>query len=148
MVFQRKYRTQVSDKKDFYFSNKKLFAHCTRNRNRDFVNDFYESNISTCYKCKRTLITKSTSFSELQSHQTPMVKLGLANLYNNYRENSERFKTINHFPPHTIGNNKRENSLRRQSYLSAAKTIQTRESAFKILNTIDKAGACVFINYI
>ena len=26
----------------------------------------------------------------------------------------------------------------RPSYLSAAKTIQTRESAFKILNTIDK----------
>ena len=75
---------QVSDQKDFYFFYYESYSHCTRNRNRDFVNNFYESNISIWYNSKRLLITKSTSFSELQNHQTPMVKLGLANLYNNF----------------------------------------------------------------
>ena len=72
---------QVSYQEDL---SSKSYSHCTRNRNRDFVNNFYESNISICYNSKGLLITKSTSFSELQNHQTLMVKLGLANLYNNF----------------------------------------------------------------
>ena len=95
------------------------------------------SNVSICYKGKRLLITKSTSFSELQNHQTPMVKPGLANLYNNFGRNLSDSRQLTTSLSYTIGNNKRENSLRKQSYLSAAKTTQTRENAFKILITID-----------
>ena len=135
MVFQRKHRTQVSDKKDFFFI--KTIRIAQEIETEILLITFTRVILAYVTKCKRILITKSTSFSELQNHQTPVVKLGLANLYNNFGRilSDPRQLATSH---HTIGNNKRENSLMRQSYLSAAKTIQTRESAFKILNTIDK----------
>ena len=92
MVFQRKHRTQVSDKKDFYFSNKNYSAKIATKTIRIaqeieteiLLITFTRVTLAYVTKCKRTLITKSTSFSELQNHQTPVVKLGLANLYNNF----------------------------------------------------------------
>ena len=56
-------------------------------------------------------------------------------------ETSERFKTINHFLLNTIGNNKRENSLKGSCHFRPPlNTTQTCESVFKLRTTIDHTG--------
>ena len=48
---------------------------------------------------KELLLQNLQAFSELQNHQTPVVKLGLANLYNNFGRilsNSRQLATSHH----------------------------------------------------
>ena len=50
-------------------------------------------------RVKDFLLQNLQAFSELQNHQTPMVKLGLANLYNNFGRNlsdSRQLTTSHH----------------------------------------------------
>ena len=56
-------------------------------------------------------------------------------------EISEQFRTINHFLLNTIGNNKRENSLKGSCHLRPSlNTTQMCESVFKLRITIDHTG--------
>ena len=56
-------------------------------------------------------------------------------------ETSEQFRTISHFLLNTIGNNKRENSLKGSCHLrTSLNTTQTCESTFKLRTTIDHTG--------
>ena len=103
--------------------------------------NLYKGNSSRHYKCKGLFTEEFQSILELQNHQIPKVKTGLANhCNNNWRHPSDSGQST-HSLLNTIGNNKCENSLKGSCHLRPSlNTKQTCESTFKIGITIDHTG--------
>ena len=103
--------------------------------------NLYEVNSSRHYKCKGLFTEEFQSILELQNHQIPKVKTGLANhCNNNWRHLSNSGQSTTSFST-TIGNNKHENSLKGSCHLRPSlNTTQMCESAFKLRTTIDHTG--------
>ena len=99
--------------------------------------NLYKVNSSRHYKCKGLFTEEFQSILELQNHQIPKVKTGLANhCNNNWRHLSFSGQSTTSFST-TIGNNKRENSLKGSCHLrTSLNTTRTCESMFRLTTTL------------
>ena len=103
--------------------------------------NLYKVNSSRHYKCKGLFTEEFQSILELQNHQIPKVKTGLANhCNNNWRHLSNSGQSVTSFSTQK-GNNKHENSLKGSCHLRPSlNTKHTCESAFKLRTTIGHTG--------
>ena len=102
------------------------------------LSNLYEVNSSRHYKCKGLFTEEFQSILELQNHQIPKVKTGLANhCNNNWRYLSDSRQSSTTFL-NTIGNNKHEDSSKSSCHLRLSlNTTQMCESVFQSRTTID-----------
>ena len=101
----------------------------------------YEVNSSRYYKCKGLFTEEFQSIFRIAESSDSQSEDRISRSLQQQLETSERFKTINHPLLNTIGNNKRENSLKGSCHLRLSlKTTQMCESLFKLRTTIDHTG--------
>ena len=102
--------------------------------------NLYEVNSSRHYKGKG-LFTEEFQSVRIAESPDSQSEDRISKSLQQQLETSERFRTISHFLLNTIGNNKRENSLKGSCNLKQSlSTTRTCESSFKLRITIDHTG--------
>ena len=105
------------------------------------LSNLYEVNSSRHYKCKGLLTEEFSKYFRIAKSPDSKSEDRISKSMQQQFETSERFKTINHPLLNTIGNNKRENSLKGSCHLRLSlNTTQMCESTFKLRTTIDHIG--------
>ena len=100
--------------------------------------NLYEVNSSRHYKCKGLFTEEFQQYFRIAESSDSQSEDRISKSLQQQLETSERFRTISHFLLNTIGNNKRENSLKGLCHLRPSlNTTQMCESAFKLRTTID-----------
>ena len=103
--------------------------------------NLYEVNSSRHYKCKGLFTEEFQQYFRIAESSDSQSEDRISKSLQQPLETSEQFKTISHFLLNTIGNNKRENSLKSSCHLRPSlNTTQTCESAFKQRTTINHTG--------
>ena len=110
--------------------------------------NLYEVNSSRHYKCKGLFTEEFQQYFRIAESSDSQGEDRISESLQQQLETSERFRTISHFLLNTIGNNKRENSLKGSCHLRPSlNTTQTCESVFKPKTTIDHTGhLCITLN--
>ena len=115
---------------------------------RKTQSNLYEVNSSRHYKCKELFTEEFQQYFRIAESSDSQGEDRISESLQQQLETSERFRTISHFLLNTIGNNKRENSLKGSCHLRPSlNTTQTCESTFKPRTTIDHTGClCITLN--
>ena len=110
--------------------------------------NLYEVNSSTHYKCKGLFTEEFQQYFRIAESSDSQGEDRISKSLQQQLETSEQFRTISPFLLNTIGNNKRENSLKSSCHLRPSLiTTQMCESMFKLKTTIDHTGClCITLN--
>ena len=110
--------------------------------------NLYKFNSSRHYKCKGLFTEEFQQYFRIAESSDSQGEDRISKSLQQQLETSERFRTIRNFLLNTIGNNKRENSLKSSCHLRPSlNTTQTCESVFKLRTTIDHTGClCITLN--
>ena len=119
-----------------------------------FTVHFTKLDLAKFYKGKGRITVVTFPQFKLQNHQTPVVKMGLANHQKNNRRNLSDSRQLTTSLSTTIGNNKREILISSLSHLRAT---QTCESTIKGLYNschlqmrvrANSTLLCIFFSYV